>query len=119
MKASSRISRRYAFRSERPCSRSSRWVAALVLQLLVASAAAASPPPDLKTGVFNPPRPAPEFALQGSDGSPLKLSRFRGKVVAVGFGYTSCPDVCPTSLYALAQAKEKLGVAGNDFQVIF
>jgi protein SCO1/2 len=87
----------------------------LVLALTVGAAETA----DLKTGVFKPPRPAPDFSLRGSDGSELKLSRYRGKVVALGFGYASCPDVCPTTLFFLAQAKEKLGASGKDFQVIY
>lgn len=44
-----------------------------------------------------------DFQLASPDG-PVALSDFRGKVVALYFGYTFCPDVCPTSLVALAQA---------------
>jgi len=75
--------------------------------------------PALKSGVFEPPRMAPDFTLQGSDGRELKLSRYRGKVVALGFGYTFCPDVCPTTLAELAAAKKKLGAAGDAFQVVY
>jgi protein SCO1/2 len=95
-----------------------------MLRLLLASllffgmrAAGAQSP--LKFGVFEPPRPAPDFALQGSDGAELRLSRYRGKVVAIGFGYTSCPDVCPTTLAELAEVRRKLGKAGKEFQVIY
>lgn len=73
----------------------------------------------LMSGEFSPPRTAPDFSLRGSDGSELKLSRYRGKVVALGFGYTSCPSVCPTTLAELALAKKKLGADGKDFQVIY
>jgi protein SCO1/2 len=62
---------------------------------------------------------APDFSLRGSDGSDLKLSRYRGKVVALGFGYTHCPGVCPTTLAFLAQARQKLGAAGKEFQIIY
>jgi len=75
--------------------------------------------PSLKTGAFDPPRAAPDFSLKGSNGGELKLSRYKGKVVALGFGYTSCPDVCPTTLLLLAQAREKLGPARDDFQVVY
>ena len=66
--------------------------------LVLAAAIGAAESPGFKSGVFDPPRPAPDFALKGSDGSDLRLSKYRGKVVALGFGYTFCPDVCPTIL---------------------
>jgi protein SCO1/2 len=87
------------------------------LAIPVATSVAAAT--DFRGGIFDPPRAAPEFSLTGSDGNMLKLGRFRGKVVALGFGYTFCPDVCPTTLLYLAQAREKLGAAGKDFQVIY
>ena len=96
-----------------------RGLAALLPLLVFALTVSAAENPELKSGVFKPTRPAPEFSLRGSDGSELKLSRFRGKVVALGFGYASCPDVCPTTLFYLAQAREKLGAGSKDFQVIY
>jgi protein SCO1/2 len=73
----------------------------------------------LKAGVFNPAREAPNFSVRGSDGVPLTLNRYRGKVVVLGFGYTSCPNVCPATLAVLAQAHRKLGVLGSQVQVIY
>lgn len=73
----------------------------------------------LKAGVFNPPREAPDFAVRGSDGTALTLNRYRGKVVVLGFGYTSCPNVCPVTLAVLAQAHRKLGPLGSQVQVIY
>ena len=70
-------------------------------------------------GVFEPPRAAPELALRGSDGKELRLYRYRGKVVIVGFGFTSCPDVCPTTLAALAGARKKLGADAERVQVVY
>lgn len=96
-----------------------RGVFALLPLLAFAAAVGAAESSSLKSGVFNPPRPAPEFTLRGSDGSEFKLNRFRGKVVALGFGYTFCPDVCPTTLMELAQARKKLGAAGKEFQVVY
>lgn len=89
------------------------------LLLLAACGAVAAESSGLKAGVFDPPRQAPEFSLKGSDGADFKLSRYRGKVVALGFGYTFCPDVCPTTLAELAQARKKLGADARDFQVIY
>lgn len=96
-----------------------RGLAALVTLFWMAVAATAPNAPELKSGVFDPPRAAPDFTLQGSDGKELNLNRYRGKVVALGFGYTFCPDVCPTTLAQLAEARRKLGAAADDFQVIY
>jgi protein SCO1/2 len=73
----------------------------------------------LKAGVFDPAREAPEFSVRGSDGGTLTLSRYRGKVVLLGFGYTSCPNVCPATLAVLALAYRKLGALGAHVQVIY
>jgi protein SCO1/2 len=73
----------------------------------------------LKAGVFNPPREAPDFSIRGSDGAALTLKHYRGKVVVLGFGYTSCPNVCPVTLAVLAQAHRKLGPLGSQVQVIY
>jgi protein SCO1 len=100
-----------------PISRSIAFAAAALFA--VAMCAYAATKPELKTGAFDPPRSAPDFSLKGSNGSEIKLSGYRGKVIALGFGYTSCPDVCPTTLLLLAEARKKLGVAGKDFQVVY
>jgi protein SCO1/2 len=93
--------------------------AAVLLLLLFVAAASAADAPALKAGVFSPARDAPDFSLQGSDGRELKLSRYRGKVVILGFGFTSCPDVCPTTLGTLAQARRSLGTSAANVQVIY
>jgi protein SCO1/2 len=73
----------------------------------------------LKAGIFNPARDAPDFSVRGSDGAPLILSRYRGKVVVLAFGYTSCPNVCPVTLAVLALAHRKLAALGSQVQVIY
>lgn len=70
-------------------------------------------------GVFTPPRAAPDFQLQGSDGGTLQLSKYRGKVVVLAFGYSSCREVCPVTLAILAHARSKLGAAAADVQVVY
>ncbi len=92
---------------------------ATVLALSLAASASAAEAPALKAGVFSPARAAPDFSLQGSNGQELKLSRYRGKVVVLGFGFTSCPDVCPTTLGTLAQSRRQLGPAAENVQVIY
>lgn len=86
---------------------------------VVAASARADDGATLKAGVFDPPRTAPDFALPGSDGKELKLSRYRGKVVLLGFGFTSCAAVCPITLGTLAAAHRKLGAQGSDMQVVY
>lgn len=68
--------------------------------------------------VIEPPNPMPNFSLQSTKG-PVSLSSFRGKIVVLYFGYTSCPDVCPTSLALLRQAVDALGDKAENIQVIF
>ena len=80
----------------------------------------AAPLAGLKSGVFDPPRAAPEIVLPSSKGGDFKLSNYRGKVVVLEFGYTNCLDVCPVSLAALTQARQKIGkAAAADVQVVF
>jgi len=90
----------------------------LLLSALPASVLA-NTPPRLKAGVFEPAQAAPEFALKGSDGAPLNLARFKGKLVLLVFGFTNCPEVCPTTLATLAQARKELGAAAADVQVVY
>ncbi|MDW8337071.1 MAG: SCO family protein [Tepidimonas sp.] len=59
------------------------------------------------------------FDLPDQNGQRRTLADFRGKVVVVFFGYTQCPDVCPTSLGELAEAKRLLGADGARLQGIF
>lgn len=66
-----------------------------------------------------PVRPASDFALTAPDGVEFRLSRERGKVVALWFGYTFCPDVCPTTLAELSQARTQLGSDGKHFRIVF
>jgi protein SCO1/2 len=100
-------------------------VKACILSALLAlhlGGGAASPPQagtQLKAGVFDPPRPAPEFVLPASSGAMVKLSDYRGKVVVLEFGFSHCPSVCPVSLASLAQARQLLGARGKDVQVLF
>lgn len=95
------------------------WLAMLLASMSVSAAGYAAEIEGLKAGVFNPAREAPDFSVRGSDGAPLTLSRYRGKVVVLGFGYTSCPNVCPATLAVLAQAHRKLGTLGSQVQVIY
>ena len=59
------------------------------------------------------------FALSDQNGKPRTLQEFAGKVVVVFFGFTQCPDVCPTSMTELAEVKKLLGPDGDKLQAIF
>lgn len=95
-----------------------RFAVALVALLTVGSAATASTP-RLKAGVFEPARQAPDFSLASSAGHELRISQYRGKVVLLAFGFTSCTEVCPTTLNTFALARRKLGPAAADVQVVY
>lgn len=58
--------------------------------------------------LFQPPPPAVGFTLTGEGGEPVSLSDFRGEVVALYFGYTHCPDVCPLTLGTYKAALDRL-----------
>ncbi|HXZ55824.1 MAG TPA: SCO family protein [Burkholderiales bacterium] len=60
-----------------------------------------------------------ELTLTDHTGKTRTLADFRGKVVVVFFGYTHCPDVCPTTLAELKVAREQLGDDGKRVQVLF
>ena len=59
------------------------------------------------------------FELTDHNGQTRKLTDFRGKMVALFFGYTHCPDVCPTTLSEFALALKTLGADANRVQVLF
>jgi protein SCO1/2 len=93
----------------------------LALLLLTVSTAAMAAPDSaaLKAGVLSPVMAAPELALQGTDGQPLNLARYRGKVVLLAFGFSSCGEVCPITLATLASARRKLGDQASKVQVVY
>jgi len=62
---------------------------------------------------------ARKLELPDADGKPRNLAEFKGKVVVVFFGYTQCPDVCPTTMAELSQVRRSLGEDGVRLQGIF
>lgn len=59
------------------------------------------------------------FTLTGSDGQPFASARLAGKPTAIFFGFTHCPDVCPTTLARLAKLRRQLGKGDDGFAIIF
>lgn len=62
---------------------------------------------------------AKDFALTDHTGRKVTLADYRGKVVTVFFGFTQCPDVCPTALSEMREVMEKLGGDASRLQVLF
>lgn len=62
---------------------------------------------------------AKTLSLPDANGQPRTLGDFKGKVTVVFFGYTQCPDVCPTTMAELAQVKKALGADGDKLQAVF
>ena len=94
-------------------------LATLLVCMLSCLSAPAADRGALKAGTFDPPRDAPDFSVNGTDGASLSLSHYRGKVVVLAFGYTSCPNVCPVTLAVLAQAHRELGKLASQVQIIY
>ncbi len=59
------------------------------------------------------------FSLTDHNGQPRTLADFKGKVVVIFFGFTQCPDVCPTSMAEMAEARRLLGPDGERVQGLF
>jgi protein SCO1/2 len=81
------------------------------------SLAANAPPPSGTFAVLDPPRTAANFFLRNTHGGMTELRDFAGKTTVMFFGYTHCPDVCPTTLSEYKRIKRALGPDAD--QVVF
>jgi len=59
------------------------------------------------------------FTLTGSDGKPFSSSRLNGRPYAIFFGFTHCPDVCPTTLARMVRLRKQLGPQAEDLAIVF
>jgi protein SCO1/2 len=71
-----------------------------------------------KGGEITPPRAAPPLDLVDQNGEPFTLAQEEGNVLLVYFGYTTCPDLCPTTLNDFAIVKDELGEAGANVHYV-
>ena len=92
---------------------------AVLLCVLVALAACDSGKPQFKNTDVTGADYAKDFALTDHTGKPRTLADFKGKVVTIFFGYTQCPDVCPTTLAEMKAVLERLGPDAKRVQVLF
>ncbi len=106
---------------------SARLAAALGAAAALLLACAAPQPPERRAGAARlmgelmsgrHPIGGP-FTLAGTDGRPVALADFRGKLVLLYFGFTACPDACPTDLAVIAVALRSLGAAQAQVQPLF
>ena len=92
---------------------------AVLAILLALGLSACSKPASFQNTDVTGLRYAEDFALTDHNGVPRNLASFRGKVVLVFFGYTQCPDVCPTTMVELANVMKELGPKADQVQVLF
>ncbi|MEO8331749.1 MAG: SCO family protein [Gallionella sp.] len=98
------------------------WLRNLILFLLVVFLAGCEQPKlpsPFHASDVSMPLAGADFKLTDHNGKQRTLADYRGKVVALFFGYTHCPDVCPTTLADLAQAMGMLGMDADRVQVLF
>lgn len=69
--------------------------------------------------LYDPALPAPEIELNRDNGSRFRLNELRGNAVLLFFGYTSCPDVCPTTLSELRKVNQELGSDAGQVRVVY
>jgi protein SCO1/2 len=96
-----------------------RCAGALLLSGAMLLAACGPSAPEFRSADITGTTYGRDFALTDHNGRAVTLADYRGKAVVLFFGYTHCPDVCPTTLSELAAAVEKLGPAAKDVQVLF
>lgn len=103
--------------------RQHRWMASLLLGMaactLVLLSACSPDKPKFNAIDVTGANYAKGFALKDHTGQERKLTDFKGKVVVVFFGYTQCPDVCPTTMTELVEVKRLLGANGDKLQAVF
>jgi len=90
-----------------------------VLAILLAPIAACAPPRGSVTDIAGV-MPRLEFTMtRANDGKPVRAADYRGKIVILYFGYTHCPDECPTTLANLASVLARLGAKASRVRVLF
>jgi protein SCO1/2 len=94
-------------------------LAAGVAALTLAGCERAAPPQHFNAVDMTGAEYARQFNLPDFDGKPRTLADFKGKVTAVFFGYTQCPDACPTTMAALSAVDQTLGADAPRLQVVF
>ena len=95
------------------------WLVAVLLTAPLMGCEPRATPPTFNATDITGASFARDFRLTDHNGQTRTLADFRGKIVALFFGYTHCPDVCPTTMADLATVIKLLGPDGNKVQVLF
>jgi protein SCO1/2 len=95
------------------------WLAGVCVFLLLIAGCRQSPPSFNSVDITGAQGYGTDFRLTDHTGKPRTMADFRGKVVAIFFGFTFCPDVCPTTLSEMRQVMQQLGPASEKLQVLF
>jgi protein SCO1/2 len=106
-------------RLSQPAFRGLAAVAAAILLVAFTLAGCGSDAPEFKASDVTGTAYGRDFRLTDQDGKARSLADFRGKVVVLFFGYTQCPDVCPTTLAELSEVMKQLGRDAARVQVLF
>lgn len=107
----------------RPLARVRLWLwllvalAALGLGVLLAMRLITNGPPEVIAGA--PADVGQHFSLVDRDGKPVTAETLKGTPYAIFFGFTRCPDVCPTTLSRMAHLRKALGADGDKFRIVF
>lgn len=96
-----------------------KWLAVSLLALSLAACTPAEPSLTLKATDISSADFGQPFTLTGYDGKPHALGDYQGKAVALFFGYTHCPDICPTTMLEYQQVMKLLGKDSDRVQVLF
>lgn len=92
-------------------------IAIIVLAIVVAETCLSAY--KFRGSVIDPPVAAADFALKDQAEQPFQLGDQRNKLVLLFFGYTSCPDVCPTTLAQFKRARAQLGGQADRVRFVF
>ena len=102
-----------------PCRQMLRFIPFLLLLLMVTACGSQEVDPSQFKGTMMPTAiPAPDFALINGQGETVNLSDYKGEIVLLYFGYTFCPDICPTTLSELSKVQHQLDDGGEKIQVV-
>jgi protein SCO1/2 len=99
--------------------RTRRTLLAATLLAATLLAACSAPGPAFNGVTYDPPEPAPALTLPRADGSVFDFKAQRGAAMLVFFGYTNCPDVCPTTLSDWKKVKRALGSDASRVKFVF
>lgn len=105
--------------SARRLSRFPQVLAAVLFAWMLALAGCSAKPDFRNLDITGNEQFGRDFALPDTDGHMRTLADYKGRAVVLFFGYTHCPDVCPTTMAQLAQAMQQLGDDARRVQVLF